>query len=36
MLGEQGVGGLLVGKDLDVIDVADLLAGVDVNPETHA
>ena len=27
------LGGLLVGKDLQMVDVADILAGIDLNPD---
>ena len=30
---EPGLGGILVGKDLDVVFVANLLARIDINPD---
>ena len=35
VLFEPSVGGLFIGKDLEVVDVANFLAGVDVDQDCH-
>jgi hypothetical protein len=34
-LSKPGIGSVLVGEDLQVVDVADLFRGVDVDPDRH-